>query len=41
MTLFLSEMYGAGCLRNLSSLAAESDQIRALVDLSVYKPFLE
>lgn len=36
----LADMYGAGFLQNLSSLAAASDSTRQLVDESLYQPFL-
>eukprot|EP01038_Epipyxis_sp_PR26KG_P013394 gene13394-17960_t len=35
----LVDMYGAGCLKNLSSLAMESDQTRDLVVNNIYEPF--
>jgi len=37
----LIDMYGAGCLTNLSSLADDSDTTRALVEANVYAPLLE
>jgi len=37
----LQEIYGEGCLNNLSQLAVESDQCRALVHSVSLKPFLE
>ncbi len=37
----LIDMYGEGCLRNLSGLAAESDQVRALVADNIYAPFMK
>ncbi len=37
----LVDLYGEGCLRNLSVLAAESDSTRHLVQHAVYAPFLE
>ena len=36
----LVEVYGEGCLRNLSNLASESDQNLALVFQNLYSPFL-
>lgn len=36
----LVDMYGAGCLANLSSLAAASDDHRNMVDQALYEPFL-
>jgi tRNA(Ile)-lysidine synthetase-like protein len=36
----LLEVYGAGCLTNLSNLAHESDQTRELVHSNLYAPFL-
>lgn len=36
----LKEMYGDGCLQNLSSLATESDATRSLVQDGLYQPFL-
>lgn len=36
----LQEIYGAGCLTNLSNLAQESDQTRDLVHANLYAPFL-
>lgn len=36
----LVDMYGEGCLRNISSLAAESDETREMVHLNLYAPFL-
>lgn len=37
----LMDIYGTGCMHNLSSLAAESDAMRALVQETVFGPFLE
>lgn len=37
----LVEIYGEGCLRNLSNLAMESDQTQILVHTNLYQPFLE
>jgi tRNA(Ile)-lysidine synthase TilS/MesJ len=37
----LIDMYGEGCLKNLSSLALESDQYRQLVHQNIYDPFLK
>lgn len=37
----LVDMYGAGCLTSLSSLASESDVTRALVEKNVYAPLLD
>lgn len=37
----LVDMYGVGCLKNIASLANESDEAKALVHCSVYKPFLD
>jgi hypothetical protein len=36
----LVDMYGIGCLNNITSLAAESDEAKELVHRSVYEPFL-
>ena len=36
----LVDIYGEGCLRNLSSLAVASDEIRQLITSNVYQPFL-
>lgn len=36
----LIDMYGNGCLSNLSNLAAESDRTRELVNANIFKPFL-
>jgi tRNA(Ile)-lysidine synthase TilS/MesJ/uncharacterized protein (DUF924 family) len=36
----LLEVYGSGCLRNLSSLAADSDAMRGLLQSTVFDPFL-
>ena len=35
----LQEVYGEGCLHNLSQLAVESDECRALVDQVLFQPF--
>jgi hypothetical protein len=35
----LLDMYGQGCLHNLTSLARDSDESRDLINLSVYQPF--
>jgi hypothetical protein len=35
------EVYGDGCLKNLASLAEESDEARALFNESALKPFME
>ena len=37
----LREIYGEGCLRNLSMLAQESDEIHELVHQNLYNPFLQ
>lgn len=37
----LLEIYGDGCLRNLSSLAEESDQLHDLVYKNLYDPFMQ
>lgn len=37
----LMEIYGSGCLHNLSSLAGDSDAMRGLVQKTVFDPFLE
>ena len=37
----LMEVYGDGCLKNLASLAEESDEARALFNESALKPFME
>jgi tRNA(Ile)-lysidine synthase TilS/MesJ len=37
----LTEIYGEGCLRNLSNLAYESDQTQHLVYSNLYQPFFE
>jgi tRNA(Ile)-lysidine synthetase-like protein len=37
----LLDMYGEGCLRNLTSLANESDSFRELVDQSIFLPFTQ
>lgn len=37
----LREIYGDGCLRNLSMLAHESDEVHALVHQNLYHPFLQ
>lgn len=36
----LQDIYGAGCLRNISALANQSDDARLLVYANVYDPFL-
>jgi tRNA(Ile)-lysidine synthase TilS/MesJ len=36
----LTEIYGEGCLRNLSNLAIESDNTLELVNQNLYQPFL-
>jgi tRNA(Ile)-lysidine synthetase-like protein len=36
----LIDMYGEGCLNNLTSLAHQSDESRALVHNAIYQPFL-
>lgn len=36
----LQEIYGEGCLRNISALARQSDDARSLVFQNVYDPFL-
>lgn len=36
----LLDMYGSGCLHNLTALAMESDLTRALVQDNLYQPFL-
>lgn len=36
----LIDMYGEGCLNNLTALAHQSDESRALVHNAVYEPFL-
>lgn len=37
----LVDMYGEGCLRNLTSLASESDEYRSLVEANVFEPFMK
>jgi tRNA(Ile)-lysidine synthase TilS/MesJ len=37
----LKEIYGEGCLMNLSHLAHESDEMRTLVNSNLYDPFLQ
>ena len=37
----LIDMYGAGCLTNLTSLACMSDQFSSLVRSGLYKPLLQ
>jgi tRNA(Ile)-lysidine synthase TilS/MesJ len=37
----LVEIYGEGCLRNLSNLAMESDEMCMLVYNNLYGPFLK
>lgn len=37
----LLDMYGDGCLRNLSSLARDSDEAHQMVTRTVYSPFFE
>jgi len=37
----LIDMYGAGCLKNLSALAEASDRTRMLVDTNIYDPFMK
>jgi tRNA(Ile)-lysidine synthetase-like protein len=37
----LIDMYGTGCLNSLSSLAADSDSTRILVESNVYAPLLD
>ena len=37
----LVDMYGIGCLKNIATLANESDEARKLIHSSVYKPFLD
>lgn len=37
----LKEIYGEGCLTNLSDLAQESDETRDLVQSNLYDPFLK
>lgn len=36
----LVDMYGEGCLRNLTALAQMSDEMNALVHQNIYEPFL-
>jgi tRNA(Ile)-lysidine synthase TilS/MesJ len=36
----LQEIYGEGCLRNISALATQSDGARDMVHSSIYRPFL-
>ncbi len=36
----LIDMYGEGCLRNISALADQSDQMRDLVNSNIYEPFM-
>lgn len=36
----LIDMYGTGCLRNISSLAAQSDEAMTLVSQNIYEPFM-
>lgn len=36
----LIDMYGTGCLRNISSLAAQSDEAMTLVSQNIYDPFM-
>jgi hypothetical protein len=36
----LLDMYGSGCLQNLTQLARESDATRALVQDNLYQPFM-
>jgi hypothetical protein len=36
----LIDMYGSGCLRNISSLAAQSDEAMTLVSQNIYDPFM-
>lgn len=36
----LINMYGEGCLRNLTSIANESDDYKELVDKNIFEPFL-
>lgn len=36
----LVQMYGTGCLKNLTTLAVESDEMRALVQENLYGPFM-
>lgn len=36
----LLDMYGSGCLHNLTNLATESDLTRALVQDNLYAPFM-
>lgn len=35
----LIDMYGVGCLRNLSSLATASDDMKSMVDDNIFLPF--
>jgi hypothetical protein len=35
----LVDLYGEGCLKSLSALATESDEMKVLVDSNVYAPF--
>jgi tRNA(Ile)-lysidine synthase TilS/MesJ len=37
----LLQVYGAGCLKNLSMLAVESDDMRLLVQENLYSPFMQ
>ena len=37
----LIDMYGIGCLHNLSALATESSETQQLVNANVYSPFLK
>ena len=37
----LLEMYGEGCLRNLTTLARASDELHDTMHESVYSPFLK
>ena len=37
----LIDMYGTGCLSNLSALAEESDSCRSLVETNIYAPLLD
>jgi hypothetical protein len=37
----LIEMYGVGCMRNLSNLAAASDELRSVMNENIHVPFLK
>ena len=41
MVPLLIDMYGTGCLRNISSLAAQSDEAMGLVAQNIYDPFMK